>query len=383
MMKKTAEIVVIGGGIAGLSTAYNLAARGMKDVVVLEKSFLMSGSTGRCGAGVRMQWGTEMNCALSKATCEIFENINEILGFEDDIEFEQGGYLLMAITEKEVEQFKKNIELQHSMGIPSVMITPQEALEIVPDLNIEGILACTFCHKDGHANPFKTMQAYAEAAKRLGVEIYTYTEATGIDVVEGRVKGVQTNKGYISTDKVLIAAGAWSKHVGELAGCEVPVRPERHQILVTEPVNPILRPMIMSFAGNIYLQQEPGGEFIMGFGPEYEPPEYKVTSTWDFVEEMCRKAVHYLPYLKNVRIVRQWAGLYEMSPDAQPILGKAEEVEGVYLATGFSGHGFMFGPITGQLMAEYILGLPTTLPIDKLDVGRFKRGELIFEPSVV
>lgn len=381
-MKKTAEIVIIGGGISGLSTAYNLASRGMKDIVLLEKKYLMSGSTGRCGAGVRMQWGTEMNCVLAKSTCEIFGNINEILNFEGDVEFQQGGYLLMAITEKEVEQFKLNVELQHKMGIPSVMLTPEEALEIVPELNIEHILACTFCHKDGHANPFKTMQAYAEAAKRLGVEIYTYTEAIGIDVKAGKIKGVNTNRGYISTDKILLAAGAWSRDVGRLAGVEVPVRPERHQILVTEPVNPILEPMIMSFAGNIYLQQEPGGEFIMGFGPA-EHETLSITSTWDFIETMCQKAVSYLHYLKDIRVIRQWAGLYEMSPDAQPILGKAEEVEGFYLATGFSGHGFMFGPITGQLMAEYILGLPTTIPIDKLDLGRFKRGELIFEPSVV
>ncbi len=381
-MKKTAEIVIIGGGISGLSTAYNLASRGMKDIVLLEKKYLMSGSTGRCGAGVRMQWGTEMNCVLAKSTCEIFGNINEILNFEGDVEFQQGGYLLMAITEKEVEQFKLNVELQHKMGIPSVMLTPEEALEIVPELNIEHILACTFCHKDGHANPFKTMQAYTEAAKRLGVEIYTYTEAIGIDVKAGKIKGVNTNRGYISTDKILLAAGAWSRDVGRLAGVEVPVRPERHQILVTEPVNPILEPMIMSFAGNIYLQQEPGGEFIMGFGPA-EHETLSITSTWDFIETMCQKAVSYLPYLKDIRVIRQWAGLYEMSPDAQPILGKAEEVEGFYLATGFSGHGFMFGPITGQLMAEYILGLPTTISIDKLDLGRFKRGELIFEPSVV
>jgi sarcosine oxidase subunit beta len=381
-MKKTADIVIIGGGISGLSTAYNLASRGMKDIVLLEKKFLMSGSTGRCGAGVRMQWGTEMNCVLAKSTCEIFENINEMLDFEGDVEFQQGGYLLMAITEKEVEQFRLNIELQHKMNIPSVMLTPEEALNIVPELNTDGILACTFCHKDGHANPFKTMQAYAEAAKRLGVEIYTYTEAIGIDVEEGKIRGVNTNRGYISTDKIVLAAGAWSRDVGRLAGVEVPVRPERHQILVTEPVNPILEPMIMSFAGNIYLQQEPGGEFIMGFGPA-EHETFSITSTWDFVETMCQKAVSYLPYLKDIRVIRQWAGLYEMSPDAQPILGKAEEVDGLYLATGFSGHGFMFGPITGQLMAEYILGIPTTIPIDKLDVGRFKRGELIFEPSVV
>jgi len=381
-MKKTAEIVIIGGGMAGLATAYNLAAMGMKDIVVCEKSYLMSGSTGRCGAGVRAQWGTEMNCLLGKASIEIFENLNEILDYEGDIEFKQGGYLLMAITEKEVEQFKKNIALQNSLGIKSVLLTPQEALDIVPELNIEGILACAFHQKDGHANPFHTMIAYAEAAKRLGVEINTFTEVTGIIVENNKVKGVKTNKGDIMTDKILIAAGAWSREIGKMAGVDIPVRPERHQILVTEPVNPKLGPMIMSFAGNIYLQQEPGGEFIMGFGPA-EHETYSVTSTWDFIETMCKKAVRYLPYLKNIRIVRQWSGLYEMSPDAQPILGKADNVEGVYIATGYSGHGFMFGPITGVLMAQYILGLPTTIPIDKLDLGRFERGELIFEPSVV
>ncbi|MGB9814077.1 MAG: NAD(P)/FAD-dependent oxidoreductase [Thermovenabulum sp.] len=381
-MKKTAEIVIIGGGMAGLATAYNLAAMGMKDIVVCEKSYLMSGSTGRCGAGVRAQWGTEMNCLLGKASIEIFENLNEILDYEGDIEFKQGGYLLMAITEKEVEQFKKNIALQNSLGIKSVLLTPQEALDIVPELNIEGILACAFHQKDGHANPFHTMIAYAEAAKRLGVEINTFTEVTGIIVENNKVKGVKTNKGDIMTEKILIAAGAWSREIGKMAGVDIPVRPERHQILVTEPVNPKLGPMIMSFAGNIYLQQEPGGEFIMGFGPA-EHETYSVTSTWDFIETMCKKAVRYLPYLKNIRIVRQWSGLYEMSPDAQPILGKADNVEGVYIATGYSGHGFMFGPITGVLMAQYILGLPTTIPIDKLDLGRFERGELIFEPSVV
>lgn len=381
-MDKMAEIVIIGGGISGLSTAYNLAAMGMKDIVLVEKSYLMSGSTGRCGAGVRQQWGTEMNCILSKASCEIFENMNEILNYEGDIEFKQGGYLLMAITEKEVEQFKLNIKLQHSLGINSVLLTPKEALDIVPELNVDGILACAFYHKDGHANPFHTMMAYAEAAKRHGVKIYTETEVTGIKVENERVRGVQTDRGYISTGAVLIAAGSWSQRIGEMAKVFVPVKSERHEILVTEPVNPKLGPMLMSFAGNIYLQQSPGGEFIMGYGPK-QHESFDMTSTWDFTETMCKKAVRFLPYLKDIRVVRQWAGLYEMSPDAQPILGQAEEVKGVYLATGFSGHGFMFGPITGMLMAEYILGLPTTIPIGKLDVGRFKRGELIYEPSVV
>jgi sarcosine oxidase subunit beta len=382
-MKSSAEVVIIGGGISGCATAYNLARMGCKDVVLIEKGHLASGSTGRCGAGVRSQWGLEMNCKIAKASCEILENLNEILEYDGDIEFKQGGYLLLATTEAEVEQFKKNVQLQNSLGIESRLISVEEALEIVPHLNPEGILACAFHQKDGHANPFHTTQAYADAARRLGVEIYTYTEVTGIRVKKGRIVGVITDKGEIATNKVLNAAGGWAKKIGEMAGVDLPLRPERHQILVTEPVEPIQGPMVMSFSLNIYCQQTPHGSFIMGYGDPNEKPGINHTSTWDFLIEMSRKATQILPILSDIRVVRQWAGLYTMTPDAAPIYGSAEGVEGMYLAVGFSGHGFMVGPMTGVLMAEYILGKETSLPIDKLDMGRFKRGELIQEPSVV
>jgi sarcosine oxidase, subunit beta len=382
-MNNTASVVIIGGGISGCSIAYNLALKGVKDIVVIEKEYLTSGSTGRCGAGVRMQWGTEMNCRLAKYSIEFYEKANEVLEYDGDIEFKQGGYLIVASTEKEDTQFKKNIALQNSLGIPSVYLSPKEAKKIVPHMDESKIISATFCSKDGHLNPFHATQAYADAAARLGVKFMKYTIVTGIQVENGKITGVQTDKGFISTPVVVNAAGGHSKQIGDMVGVDIPVYPERHQILVTEPVNPIQNPMFMSFSLNIYCQQTPHGSFIMGRGDANEPRDLRVTSSWHFLEEMAKNCCELLPLLKDLRVVRQWAGLYCMSPDRQPIYGGANNVEGFYMATGYSGHGFMFGPVTGVVMAETILGEKHSLPIDKLGLDRFEKGELLFEPSVV
>ena len=382
-MNKTASVVIIGGGISGCAIAYTLAKKGVKDIVVIERDYLSSGATGRCGAGVRMQWGTEMNCKLAKYSIEFFERANEELDYEYDIEFKQGGYLIVASTEKEVNQFKKNIALQNSLGIPSRLLTPKEAKEIVPHMDETKIIAATFNPKDGHLNPFHTTQAYANAAVRLGVEIMKYTTVTGINVENGKVVGVQTDKGYISTPVVVNAAGGYSQLIAKMVGIDLPVYSERHQILVTEPVAPMQGPMFMSFSLNIYCQQTPHGSFIMGRGDANEPRDLRITSSWHFMEEMAKTCTELLPPLKELRVVRQWSGLYNISPDRQPIYGPVKEVEGFYLACGFSGHGFMFGPVTGVVMAAAILGETPTIPVHMLDKDRFERGELLLEPSVV
>jgi sarcosine oxidase, subunit beta len=382
-MSKNASVVIIGGGISGCAIAYNLAKMGVKDVIVIEKSYLSSGSTGRCGAGVRMQWGTERNCLLSKMSIEFFETANEELQYEYDIEFNQGGYLLAAATEKEMNQFEKNVALQNSLGIPSRLLTPREAKELIPHMDETKIIGGTFCPKDGHLNPFHTTQAYANAAKRLGVEIMNYTQVTGIDIKNGKIVGVNTNKGYISTPIVVDAAGAYSAEIGKMASIDVPIFPERHQILVTEPVEPLQGPMYMGFSLNIYIQQTPHGSFIMGRGDANEPKDFRTTSGWSFMEDMAKTCCNLLPLLKKLSVVRQWSGLYCMTADRHPIYGGVKEVEGFYLACGFSGHGFMLGPATGLLMAQTILGQPTSIPIDNLDKDRFKRGEMVLEPSVV
>ncbi|WP_066495635.1 NAD(P)/FAD-dependent oxidoreductase [Abyssisolibacter fermentans] len=382
-MIKTADVVIIGGGISGCSIAYNLAKKGVKNVVVIEKNYLASGSTGRCGAGIRQQFGMEMNCKLAMESIKFFENANEELEYDRDIEFKQGGYLMVATTEKEDEQFKKNVELEKSLGIDVDYITPKEAKKIVPYLNTDIMTSATFCQSDGHLNPFLTTDAYAKAAKRLGVKFYLYTEVIGIKKENGKVKSVITNKGEIATRVVVNAAGGYSKQIGEMVGLDIPVYSERHQILVTETVEPTQGPMVMSFSLNLYCQQTPNGSFLMGRGDANEPRDLRMTSSWHFLEEMSKTITNLLPPIGKLRVVRQWAGLYNITPDSHPILGTVKELEGFYLAVGFSGHGFMLGPVTGMLIAEQILGEENTIDVSSLDKDRFARGELVYEPSVV
>ena len=383
MNKKSAEVVIIGGGIIGCATAYYLAKAGITDVVVLEKSYLTSGSTGRCGAGVRQQWGLKMNVLLARESIRAFENLNEELDTGFDIEFKQRGYLMLAYNEPLFEQYKKNVALQQSLDVPVKLLTAEEAREIVPHLNIEGLYGATFCPTDGHINPFTCNISYAEAARRLGVEVLTFTEATGITVEKGKVTGVETTAGYISTDKVLNASGGHSAQVAAMAGVDLPTYPERHQILVTEPVAAMQDPMVISLAHGFYCQQVPHGSFLMGFGDPNELKEHVVTSSWHFMEEMAAKVLPVMPPLAKLRVVRQWAGLYNISPDAQPILGPVPEVEGFYCSVGYSGHGFMLAPVTGMALAAQMTGRDFPIDVSPLSVERFARGELIKEPSVV
>ena len=381
-MLRAADAVVVGGGITGAAVSYHLSRFGMK-VVVCEKETFCNGATGRCGAGVREQWGQADNCRLAQAAINIFEHLQEELDYERDIEFKQKGYLMMAHTEKEWAQFQKNVRLQNSLGIPSKLLTPAEAREIVPSLNTEGMFGATYNRRDGHANPFLTTKAYLWAAERNGAEVSYFTDVTGIDVSGGRVRGVRTSAGDIDTPAVINAAGPWAAQVGAMAGVDLPLYTQRHQILVTEPVGSLLDPMLMSFSLGIYGQQTPHGSLVMGMGDSKEPRGYDTGHSWSFLHAMCSIMTRLLPVLRDVRVVRQWSGLYTMTPDAHPILGSAPGVEGYYQAVGFSGHGFMLAPIVGQLIAEMAAGRPLTMDISRLDMGRFTRGEFNVEPSVV
>ena len=382
-MIKTADVVIIGGGISGITIGYYLAKKGVKNIAILEKNYLARGNTGRCGAGIRQQWGTEMNCRMAKLSCDLFENCTEELQYDGDIEFKQGGYLLLAYTDKEHEQFKKNVALQNSLGIASKLVSIDEVKEIVPFISTNNLIGASFYGKDGHLNPFHTVQAYAQAAERLGAKIYKFTQVTDIITEGNAIKGVKTNKGDIQTNVVVNAAGAYSGNIAQMAGINMPVFSERHEILVTEALEPMLDPMVMSFSGNFYCQQVPHGGFVMGRACDNEPRDMRTTSSWSFLDSMTKTITQVLPVLEKARILRQWAGSYNITPDRQPILGGTDQIKGFYIAAGFSGHGFMFGPATGMLLAQCILQEKSELPIDMLNLNRFEKGELIFEPSVV
>lgn len=383
-MKNKASVVIIGGGVTGCAVAYELAKRNVKDIMVLEQNTLFSGATGRCGAGVRQQWGTEMNLKLSIGSVKRFETLQEELEYPYDIEFSQTGYFMPAYTEKQLIQFQKNIELQRKFGLDVKFLKPEECRSIVPIVNLDGLMGATFHDKDGHLNPFHTTAAYARACKRLGVEIYTQTEVVAVHTTNHQITGVSTNQGEIACDTVVNAAGGWSQVVAQMAGVKIPCYSERHQILITEPIEPLFRPMVMSFYHNFYTQQEPNGAIIMGIGDPSEPKEINQGHTYKFLHKCSKVVTDVLPPLKNARVVRQWAGLYNMSPDKTPIIGETP-VKGFYVNCGFSGHGFMIAPMTSTLVAQMICGEELSIPEvkTKLDLGRFDRGELFVEPSVV
>lgn len=380
-MKNSYDIAIIGAGVIGSAIAYELCKRGITDIIVFEKSYISSGSTGRCGAGVRQQWGLKLNAQLAKGSVDIFENLSDEL--EMDIEFRQGGYLVLAHNDKQVEQFGKNIELQNSLGIPSRFVSKEEAKEICPPLNLDAFVAATYCSTDGHANPFLTNFAYKRSAERLGATFRTHTEVVDIIVNNSVVSGVILGNGErISAPVVVNAAGPWSKEVAQMAGVQIPTYPERHQILVTEPLERMFDTMVISFQIGIYLQQVPHGSFVMGIG-EREEPSHNVRSSWQFLEFITGELLNLLPVMSNVRVVRQWAGSYNRTPDAAPILGEHPDVKGFYQAVGFSGHGFMIAPMTARCIAQLIAGEETDVDISPLHIDRFERGELIVEPSVV
>jgi len=379
-----ANIVIIGSGISGVSIAYNLAKKGVKDIIVVDKSYISSGSTGRCGAGVRQQWGTLMNCKLAKASIDFFENAQKILKYHRDIEFKQEGYLIVAQDEEEHIQFKKNVILQNSVGIPSKQVTKDDAKTIVPHLNIDVIHSATFCNTDGHLNPFLMTDAYFVAAKKLGVKFFFYEEVKEIIVDNKKIQKVITDKHIFETHKVVNAAGAFAKEVGDLVGIKIPVYSENHEILVTEPIEKIQGPMVISFKKNIYCQQVPHGSFIMGRSDKFVEKNHDISSTWKFLDEMSKTVVNLLPIVGELRVVRQWGGSYNVSPDRQPIISDTKEINGFYMAVGFSGHGFMFAPMTGLLLSEIILNEPTSINIKDLHIDRFKsKNKTNYEQSVV
>ncbi|MGD9910362.1 MAG: NAD(P)/FAD-dependent oxidoreductase [Candidatus Izemoplasmatales bacterium] len=378
------KVVIIGAGISGCSIAYHLAKTGVKDILVLDSSYLTSGATGRCGAGIRQQWATEANCILAKKSMEFFSTAKEELEYDGDIEFKQEGYLILATTKEEDQQFTKNVEMQNRLGIPAKKLSVKEALEIVPYLNPDSFISATFCHTDGHLNPFKMTEAFYLAAKRLGVIFHFFEEVTSITTESNKIVGVQTNKSYYEANIVVNAAGGFAHEIGLMVGVDIPVYSENHEILVTEPIEKMQGPMVMSFSKNLYCQQVPHGSFLMGRTTPHQLHDHNISSSWSFLDEMSKTICDIAPIIGELRVIRQWGGSYNNSPDKQPIISKVKEVDGFFTACGFSGHGFMFSPMTGRLMKELILNQETTVDKALYDLERFKEmKQATVESSVV
>jgi len=381
-MRDSYEVVIIGGGVSGCCLAYDLARMGCSDVLVLEKDYLTAGATGRCGGGIRQQWSTEENVRLAMGSVARFEQLEEELQFP--IELKQGGYLILSYTEEEDRRSRKNVALQNSLGLDSRYITPQDALEIFPLLNIDGVVSATFNQSDGTANPFWITQAYALNARELGADIVTGVEVKDIHLEDGRVTGVDTTRGHIKANWVVNAAGARSTEMAAKVGVTLPNKPYRHEILATEVIKPCMDPMVICFSTGIYFSQTARGEIVGGIGDPLEQSSFNTRGSLRFMERMSREVARLVPTFTDLGVVRQWAGLYDVTPDARPVLGNVPGIENFPQMNGYSGHGFMIGPMCSQVTAELIIhGKTKTMDISALNVDRFEDMSQVKEMSVV
>ncbi|MCS6915240.1 MAG: FAD-binding oxidoreductase [Myxococcales bacterium] len=376
-----AETVIIGGGIMGLGIAYELARRGRSDVVVLERSYLASGASGRNGGGVRMQWSTEMNIRLMQESIEICRAFASEMGI--NIWLRQGGYLFLARTEAERARMERNVALQQRCGVPTEMIEPRHIRRIVPELNTDGIVAACYNPRDGIVFPWPFLWGYAARAAELGVSLHLYTAVTAIEHLGPRGFLVHTSKGLVRAERVINAAGAWSPEVARMVGIQLPNYPHRHEILSTEPLKPFLRPMVSVLQSGLYFSQSMRGEIVTGITVPDEARQVRLGSRLLFLELLAREIVRLVPQFAGVKVLRQWAGPYDISPDGHPILGEAPGVPGFYLCCGFVGHGFMMAPVVARYYAEWLCGGPRHPIFDRCTLSRFSGSPIDPEEMII
>lgn len=382
-LPKTAEIVIIGGGVMGASTAYHLAARGIRDILLLEREeFFGTGATGRCAGGVRYQFATEVNIRLSLESLPMLERFEEEIG--QAVDYRPCGYLFLLIRQADVEAFQRNVRLQHKLGVNTEWLDGDEIRRRLPMMRLDDVLGGTFYAKDGLVDPSSVVMGYLGAAQRLGAKAISGVPVTAIPVEAGKVTGVSTPAGSVSAPIVVNATGPWAGLTGKLAGVPIPITPLRRQWLTTTPLPEIPSdfPFVIDFAQSLYFHREGEGVLTGMSNPNEEPGfNQNVDLDWEVIH--MEAAIARLPLLERAGLTSHVAGLYEVTPDAHPIFGKTP-VEGFYVVAGFSGHGFMHGPVAGKLMSEIILdGQAHTVDVSMLDLARFSEGREIPEYNVV
>jgi sarcosine oxidase subunit beta len=379
----TADLVIIGGGVMGASAAYHLAQRGMKNIILLEKeNFFGQGATGRCAGGVRYQFSTEINVKLSIESLPMIERFKEEIG--QDVNYKQCGYLLVATNEKDASNFKHNVEMQNKLGVPTQLLSGDEVRKRLPLMKFDDALAGTFNQKDGTVDPNSVVMGYIGAAQKLGVKVFTGAEVIGIRLSGENIEEVQTSLGGVKTRMILNTAGPWASPICKMAGINIPVVPLRRQMFTTSPLKevPADFPFVIDFAKSLYFHRE-GEGLLIGMSNQNEQPGFDQNVDEDFELVNLDAAIERMPLVEKAQRASHWAGLYEVTPDAHPIYGSTN-INGFYICTGFSGHGFMHGPISGKLMSEFILdGKFSSVDVSMLDLKRFEEGRLIQEYNVV
>ena len=379
----TASVVVIGAGCIGASIAFWLGRRGVSDVVVLEKEpFPGAGSTSKAAGGIRAQFSTPLNVQISMRAIAHYARFAEEMG--TDPVYVPVGYLFLLADPARWREFQRQAEMQRSLGLDVRTLTPAQAGELVPELRVDDLEGATFCPTDGLGLPHEVTQAYVTQARRHGVRFQLGCAARGLVVERGRVLGVRTDAGTITAEWVVNAAGPYAAEVAGWALVELPVRPIRRHCFTTEPL-PFARdtlPMIVDMKSGVYMHRESGG-MLLGLANREEPEGFDTSVNWDLLERVVEPAVHRVPALEVAEVSNAWAGLYETTPDHNAVLGPPASVQGLMLANGFSGHGFMHAPAIGELIAEWIVDGRPSLDLTPLRLERFADAQAVVETNVI
>jgi sarcosine oxidase, subunit beta len=355
-----ADIAIVGAGVMGLALAYNLASdrrgSGGKRIVVVDGHYLAWGASGRNGGGVRQQWSTEMNVRLMQESMDICAHFAKRMRI--NVWMRRGGYLFLARTQAAARRLERNVAVQSRCGLETEMITPGEAQALVPELAVEPFVGACYNPSDGIVFPWPFLWGYAHAAAKHGVAIHTSTPVTAIARGGGGGFRITTPAGTFAAERIVCAAGAWSPDVARLVGASLPNRPQRHEIMSTEPLKPFLKPMVTVSETGLYVSQSLRGELVGGISlpAEDDGGEVRLGSRLAFATTMARALVELMPRLGHVKVVRQWAGPYDLSPDGDPIVGELPDVPGFHVVCGFRGHGFMMAPVVARYFAASLSG---------------------------
>lgn len=377
-----ASVVIVGGGVIGTSVAFHLAEAGVPDVLVIERGQLAGGSTSRAAGGVRAQFSDPLNIQIGARSLRAFADFGRRPGWE--IGFHQVGYLFLLTREADVAAFAQGVATQNGLGVPSRMLTPGEAAALNPLIVVDDVLAAAFSPDDGHATPEAVVQGYASAARALGARIHTGCELLEIEQGAGGISAAVTSQGRVATGCVVCAAGAWSGRVGEMAGVPLPVEPLRRQVLHTGPVpgldGPI--PMTIDFETSFYFHRE-GPGLLVGMSDPDEQPGFDDRRTEDWIPALMEIAARRAPAVLEAGVAGGWAGLYEVTPDHNALIGEAPGPGRFLYATGFSGHGFLQSPAVGEIVRDLYLGREPFVDVSPLSADRFAADGLRPERNII
>jgi glycine/D-amino acid oxidase-like deaminating enzyme len=377
-----ASVVVVGGGVVGTSIAFHLAEAGVAEVVLVERGQLAGGSTSRAAGGVRAQFSDPLNIQIGARSLAAFADFGRRPGWE--IGLHRVGYLFLLTRERDVQTFRTGVELQRELGVPSRMLSGEECLPLNPLIRVDDVLAGAFSPDDGHATPEAVVQGYAAAARALGARLETGCEVLDLEHRARDLRAVVTSRGRIETGAVVCAAGAWSARVGEMAGVALPVQPLRRQVLHTGPVagldQPI--PMTIDFETSFYFHRE-GPGLLVGMSDPDERPGFDDRPTDSWIPALTEAASRRAPAVLEAGVAGGWAGLYEVTPDHNALIGEAPAPSRFLYATGFSGHGFLQAPAVGEIVRDLYLGRRPFVDVAPLSVDRFSADRLRPERNVV